>query len=176
MACNSIYKGVHNEQSDTVLCGKRDFGICEEGISCSLITCAAGEVSEKVCVPRRFDHEDREEMCQRSGLGLTSEGVPADVDWGLITWVTIGVSACFICVCLTSCLYNYRLQRSNGEVPFAVPAFCPDCLFPKGQANIQYGGEMSNISDDSFGNLNAQPQRQNRETRYKPPDFMFDDK
>ncbi len=59
VACNSIYKGVHETPTDEILCGKRDFNLCQEGIACSLIRCedpTKEDIQENICVPRRFDH------------------------------------------------------------------------------------------------------------------------
>lgn len=42
--------------------------------------------------------------------------------------IIVSVIMCFICSC--SCFYNYRLHRDQVQ-PWPMPAFCPDCLFPR---------------------------------------------
>lgn len=178
VSCNSVYRGVHETQSDVISCGRRKFSFCEEGISCAKITCSNEEKGEKlheedICVPRYFDSSERDAYCQNSGLALTKSGEKPGYNLGMWIYIGIGVGSFFLCMCMCACYYNYRLHSYN-EAPFPIPAFCPDCLFPKVEPEVEYGKNLSIVSDESFGQLQNNDPLPNRETRYKPPSFDFD--
>jgi len=99
----------------------------------------------------------------------------------------IGLGACLSCTCLMAIYYQYKL-KTYQEAPFAVPAFCPDCLFPQMDVEINEGKNIDNflsdsedsLSQDIPGNTRGNPANTRggpttRETKYKPPNFLFND-
>ena len=145
MSCTSINAGVHAQynhfDNKQVMCGKRANDVCEVDSQCAHIICSNNQTAlseqyeESVCVPRDTDRERRVEVCGYSGLTLTSEGLYPAEGYGILAYVLAGVGAFICCICTCSCYYNIKIRsQPHDEEPLPIPAFCPDCLFPKRDA------------------------------------------
>jgi len=92
-----------------------------------------------------------------------------------------GFVGCCSCIAGLSIYYWYKLSASvYKHQPFAIPAWCPDFLFPKVEVEITQMEGLGYISDEDdsdgpdFQNINQNPK--SWETKYKPPNFLFEDR
>lgn len=94
------------------------------------------------CIPLTMKSRDMAQICRVVAKGndyvdYYASFEPHLIDgWKLshmhILLVILVVITCILfCICSLSCYYHYQVSKHN-KVPFNVPRFCPECLFPHG--------------------------------------------
>eukprot|EP00347_Sterkiella_histriomuscorum_P021922 403332305 len=152
--CYSEEDYSHTQLEKSRLCVLSDFQTCHSNTlsQCKFIDCLRtldrddGEMIShylfSTCIPRDMTSRNIQNVCMHVAKGndyldyskIYIDGERSKNEWRFnhmhyFLLVLIIIILILVLICSLSCYYHYIVLRTH-KVPFRVPKFCPECLFP----------------------------------------------